>query len=523
MSKHEQRDVVIVGAGAAGSYLARHLAEAGKSVVVLEAGPAWHMGDLISSQIWARRLRWGGVPVETTGEHPFGYGFNAGWGLGGAALHHYGTWPRMHEEDFRMHSRYGRGLDWPLDYETLAPHYDAVQSEVGISGDAEAEIWRPSGAPYPLPPLRTFGQAHVLARGFEKLGMHTAPMPMAILSRNYKGRAACIYDGWCDAGCPITALYNPLVNDIPGARQAGAEFRVHANVTRVLTDGRKRARGVEYLDGEGERHVQSADVVILAASAVHNPALLLNSANDAWPDGVANTNGLVGRYFMTHSMATVYGLFKEETEPHLGVTGAQLTCRDGYRKDSREAGFGSYQWLIAPAAKPNDLLGVAMARADLYGRRLDDFLARASHHFAGMFGMGEDLPQAENRVELGTARDERSGMRQPRIVHRFDSDGLAVWKHAQDEGLRVVKAAGAQESWNAVRGTAHMMGGTIMGNDPKASVTDAFGRAHDLPNLVLAGTGLFPTSAAVNPTFTLYALARRTALDMVEHWQNYTA
>ncbi len=480
------------------------------------------MGDLISSAIWSRRLRWGGTTVATEGEHPFGYGFNAGWGLGGAALHHYGTWPRLHEDDFRMRARYGRGLDWPFDYKTLRPHYDAVQTEVGISGDAEAEKWRPAGEPYPLPPLKTFGQAKVLARGFEKLGMHTAPMPMAILSESYNGRPACIYDGWCDAGCPIHALYNPLVKDVPGARKAGAEFRTSATVTRVLTDSRRRATGVAYMDGEGEEQVQPADVVILAASAVHNPVLLLNSANDHWPDGVANSTGLVGRYFMTHSMATVYGLFKDETEPHLGVTGAQLVCQDGYAKDSRESGFGSYQWLIAPAAKPNDLLGVAMTRADLYGKRLDAFLQRASHHFAGMFGMSEDMPRAENRVELSTERDPRTGVRQARIVHRFDEDSLGVWQHAQDEGLRVVDAGDADESWHAVRGTAHMMGGTIMGKNAKSSVTDSFGRAHDLPNLVIAGTGLFPTSGAVNPTFTLYALARRTAVDMVAHWDDYT-
>ncbi|WP_440997045.1 FAD-dependent oxidoreductase [Arhodomonas sp. SL1] len=519
MSARETVDAVIVGGGAAGAFYARHLAEAGLRVVVLDAGPGWSTEDLQSSLVHSRRLRWGGPAVETAGEHPFGYGFNAGWGSGGAALHHYGTWLRLDESDFRMRSRFGRGRDWPIDYETLRPYYDRIQKEAGLSGDAEAERWRPTGEPYPMPPLATFGQARAIARGFEAMGMHTAPMPMAINSQPYGDRPACLYDGWCDAGCPIGALYNPLVRDIPGAIAAGAEIRPHSDVLRVLTRN-GRATGVEYVDGAGERQHQPARVVVLAASAVHNPGILLNSADQDWPDGLANGSGQVGRGFMTHSVAGVYALFEEETEPYMGVAGAQLSCRDGYAKDGRESGFGSYQWLIGPAMKPNDLLGMAVTRADLWGEELHAFIRRAARHMANMLAMGEDLPDPDNRIELGELRD-RYGRRPVRVVHRFSADSMAVHEHAREEGLAVMEAAGAETAWAGPLGTAHMMGGTPMGDDPAESVVDSHGRCHEVPNLVIAGTGVFPTAGANNPTFTLYALGLRGVEHLISDWEGY--
>ncbi len=280
----ERVQVLIVGSGAAGGVIAAEAAKAGKQVLVLEAGPPRQLSDLVSSQIWARKLKWSGAVVEESGNLPVGHTFNAGWGTGGSALHHYGVWPRLHPEDFALQSRFGRGLDWPIDYDALAPYYDRVQAAVGLSGDARRERWRPPGEPYPMPPLPVFAQGQVIAAGFEERGMTTAPIPMAINSTPRGDRRACLYDGWCDAGCPIGALANPLSTYLAWAVAAGARVRNHATVVRVLHDGSgRRATGVEYCDDEGARHRVDADKVVLAAFAVQTARLLLASCQPAAP------------------------------------------------------------------------------------------------------------------------------------------------------------------------------------------------------------------------------------------------
>lgn len=506
----ETADVLIVGAGAAGSLYAARFAGAGRRVVVLDAGPAWALEDLVSSQLYARRLKWGGPPVEFRGNHRgFGHNLNTGSGLGGAALHHYATWPRMGPEMFRSRSLHGRGQDWPIGYDDLRPHYDRIQAEVGISGDAEAEIWRPPGAPYPMPGVKRFAHGRLLAAGFEKLGFPTAPLPLAITSTEYDGRPACLYDGWCDAGCPIGALANPLATYQRVAVEAGAEFRARSTVTRILPAAANQAAGVAYVDAKGVRHRLEAGTIILAASAVQNPRLLLASACPEWPAGPGNARGQVGRNFMLDSLALVYGLFPQEIENHMGVSAGQVTNRVRYTGDRDGAPFGSYQWQVAPAMKPNDIFGVATTRPDLFGPALHAFMARAAKHLAGMVAMIGAFPDPANRVVLSDRRDA-FGVPLPRVEHRVDDATMALWRHCGEEGGRVMAAAGATEHWTGSYNAGHLIGGTLMGDDPATSVTDDLGRVHGIDNLLIAGSGLFPTSGGISPTFTLLAVALRS-------------
>ena len=166
----------------------------------------------------------------------------------------------------------------------------------------QEEKWRPAGKPYPMPPMKTFPNGEVWIEGAKANGIQLVPAAVGMTSQDWKGRPACIYDGWCHLGCPTGALANPMVTYLQDARKAKAEVRPLSTVTRVLTNqAGTRVTGVEYYDDKRQKQVQEASVVILAAWSAQNPRILLNSATDKHPKGLANKNDLVGKFMMTHS------------------------------------------------------------------------------------------------------------------------------------------------------------------------------------------------------------------------------
>ncbi len=323
-----------------------------------------------------------------------------------------------------------------------------------------------------MSPVPLFAQGEIIASGFEKQGMNTAPLPLAVTTSNYNGRAVCLWDGWCDAGCPIGALANPLTSHLPIARQHGTTLQANANVIRVLTnDAGEFVTGVEFVDEAGDRHELMADLVVLAAFTIQNPRLLLASATDKLPDGLANSSGNVGNFVMSHPAALVYGLFDEKTDCYMGAFGGQLVNQDGYSKGTHaDAGaFGSYQWMIAQAVKPNDLLGIATTRPDLFGNDLHAFMKTAAQGFASMTAVIEDLPVAENAVTLSEQTD-RFGVPLANVTHTTHAESKSLWQAALEEGQAVFRAAGAKEVWTGPQAAMHIMGGTIMGDDSASSV-----------------------------------------------------
>ena len=337
----------------------------------------------------------------------------------------------------------------------------------------------------------------------------------------FKGREACIYDGWCSAGCPTGALANPIVTYLVGARAAKAEVRAMSTVTRVLTNAQgTRVSGVEYFDAKRERQVQEASVVVLAAWSGQNPRILLNSATDKHEKGLANKNGLVGKYLMSHHIANSWAIMEEDVQPYMGTVGAQYMSYDRYPKTTNPGAFGSSYIVAGTSFKTHDFAG---SRPDLFGPALTAHMKRAARGLIRMNMFGEELPNIENRIELATQKDEL-GMPLGRIVHSYDQDAIALWNANLDAGMKVAKATGAKETWNSRGGmpTSHLHGGTIMGLGAANSVVDSYGMTHEIPNLWIAGPGVFPTEGASNPTFTIFAVSQRGAEQLTAKWGSVT-
>ena len=175
--------------------------------------------------------------------------------------------------------------------------------------------------------------------------------------------------------------------------------------------------------------------------------------------------------------------------------------------------------MIAQAVKPNDLLGIANTRPDLFGNDLHEFMKNSAQHFASMTAVVEDLPIAENAVTLSD-RIDANGVPLARATHTTHAKSKALWQASLEEGKAVFESAGATEVWFGPQAAMHNIGGTIMGDDPQLSVTNSYGQCHDIPNLVIAGSGLFPTSAGVNPTFTIHALTARAGDYLLTNWNS---
>jgi choline dehydrogenase-like flavoprotein len=293
-------------------------------------------------------------------------------------------------------------------------------------------------------------------------------------------------------------------------------------VTRVLTnaDGSK-VTGVEYYDARKEKQVQEASVVVLAAWAAQNPRIMLNSASGKHANGLANASGLLGKYLTAHFASGTSALFDEDIQPYMGTIAAQYFSYDLYDKNAHKdkGAFGSTFMVAGNAQRYSALGGVANARLDLFGAELAAFMKRAARGYTRLNAFAEEMPLIENRVELAGDKDE-FGMPLGRIVHGFNDDAVALFNANFDKGLEIAKATGAKEVWSnkGPMPTIHLMGGTIMGKSAADSVTNSFGQTHEISNLWIAGPGIFPTSGAPNPTYTIFALSQRGAENLAKNW-----
>ncbi len=497
-------DICIVGCGAAGGVLAYELSRQGFSVVVFEEGPRFDpFKDFRNDEAYARRLLLR-QDMVLDGKDPMRIFMVKA--VGGGTVHYAGICLRLHRNDFRIKTLDGVGEDWPVGYDDLEPYYDKVEKMLGVSGTNTNPFDEPRG-PYPLPPHAPNVNSQVIIQGAQKLGLHPVAAPLAILSQPYDGRFACNQCGFCFEGCRMTAKSSVDLVYVPRAEKNGALIRPNCRVRRLGTDAQGKVSEAIYFDEYRREQRQRAKLFIVACNAVNTPRLLLNSDSSRFPDGLANHNGVVGRYFMHNTVAAVFGEFERRLDSYKGLPQGTI-IQDFYETDAQRGfarGYTMESFFVGPLSIANGFMG------HLWGQDLSRFMSRYPHYSALWLG-GEDLPDEDNRITLDADQKDEFGMPLPRITYGYGDNDLKLREHSMQMAEAIFEAAGAIASHRSpARGSAHLMGSCRMGEDPQRSVVDSFGRSHSVPNLFLCDGSVFVTSTAANPTLTIQALATRTA------------
>jgi choline dehydrogenase-like flavoprotein len=511
-------DVLIIGAGASGAAVAWSLAETRMRIVCLEQGdwpdPARYPS---TGRDWeARALSdFGFNPNQrrNTADYPINEDNTpikiANWnGVGGGTVLFAGHFPRFHPSDFRVKTLDGAGDDWPIDYATLESYYNENDRMMGISSLSGDPAYPPK--PAVMRPLPLGKSGTTLAKAFNALGWHWWPSDSAVATEDYDGRAKCINLGHCLHGCAQGAKASTDITYWPHAIRAGVELRTRCRVREISVDDGGMASGAIYYDADGAERFQSAEVVILACNGIGTPRILLNSASSRFPNGLANSSGLVGRNLMFHPYAAIIGVFDEPLDGYRGP-GNCIWSQEFYETEPLRGFVRGYTFEIARGQGPviTALRGMASGQIP-WGADHHRAYRRLFNRITGMVGICEDLPEAHNTVTLDPVLKDAHGVPAPRIDYTLSENSRRMLDHAIARASEVLRAAGAYdimtESPLAIGGW-HLMGTARMGTNPERSVVNKWGRSHDVKNLFIVDGSVFVTSAGVNPTSTIQALA----------------
>lgn len=539
-------DVVIVGAGVAGSLIAWRLGGAGLTVALIEAGAGSVDRDAAVESYAASNSKSLGSPYTggaTGPEHPGPmdtYYVQAGPEeylsdyeriAGGTTWHWLGHTPRLLPNDFALKTNYGVGVDWPITYADLEPWYCRAEAALGVAGD-DGEWQNIHGAfrsrPFPMPPIwPSWSDTHV-ARAVNGLVVDATTVnvlatPAARNSRPYDGRPPCAGNASCIPICPIGAKYDGFVHVKKALATGKVTLMANSVATRLIIGRSRRIEGVEY-QGRDRRHRSiRGKIVVLAANAIESSKLLLMSADAAHgaPEGAANSSGQVGRNLMDHMQKSVFVQTREPVYPFRGPpsTAGIEAFRDGPFRRQRSAmrfSLNNDGWTRRSAASPVADVTAAV-NAGLFGHELRQHLFESVTRQLRFSLSTEVLPDPDNRVTLSDQPDA-DGLPRPRISFHVGDYTRNAFAPALSVIAQLVRAMGATivEQDASIEpkhysGAGHVMGGCRMGAKASEAVTDANCRTFDHLNLYVAGASLWPTCGTANPTLTVAALSLRAA------------
>lgn len=499
-------DFVIVGTGAGGGTLACKLAEAGFSVVAMEAGAWWRpLEEFASDETHQSKVYWNDERI-CDGADPLQLGGNnCGKAVGGSTVHFAMVSLRFRPEWFKARTKLGYGVDWPLDWREMWHYYAEVEQALKIAGPITYP-WGPARPRYPYRAHEINAAGWVLAQSCEAMGIPWTETPLATVSAPRGESPPCVYRGFCVTGCSTNAKQSALVTWIPRAVKAGAEIRDLAMVGRIETNAAGLASGVRYYR-EGQWRFQRARNVVVAGYAIETPRLLLNSANAQYPDGLANSSGLVGRYLMTQTNHGAFGLMEDEIRWYKGPPSLTLTEHWNYTDTGKDF-FGGYAYM-SQGPLPQAWAGTQASNHGLWGDALLHEMQQYNHQ-AGFKIVGETMPHEYNRVTLADEKDQY-GLPIARVTYSLSDNDKALVKHAVHFMSQSLEAIHASDIWTENDDTCHLNGTARMGDDPRSSVVDADCRSWDIRNLWICDGSVFPTVGGVNPSLTIQAIACRTA------------
>lgn len=523
-------DVAIIGSGVAGALIAANLAERGFRVVILEAGEEVDRSAAVD-RYWSAMIKVPECPYppipqamhpvsddidfwyQQTGPDKFASTYIKT--VGGTTWHWLGTALRFVPADFELRKRFGQGEDWPISYAELSPYYDRAEVELGVSGDDTQDLGSPRSTGYPMPPIPQTYLDKAFATALQGSSYDVRSTPQARNSKDQSDRPACCGNASCIPVCPVQAKYDATVH-VARAVKAGAILLSKTNVVSLETGDDNRITAASFIRWDGSAGSLQARHFVLAAHAIESPRLLLNSANERLPKGVANSSDQVGRNLMDHPTQLSWALSEKPVYPYRGPlsTSGIENLRDGEFRRTRgafriEIGNDGWSWPTgAPISTAADL-----ANQGLRGKDLDNALRQQTSRHVRLASLVEQLPDASNRVILDPEKRDIYGVPLPRLSYSIDSyvqAGLAAARVAHDE---IFERLGVSEKRHSpqVQGAGHIIGTLRMGADARHSVVDGDLRSHDHSNLFISGSAVFPTSATANPTLTIAALALRLA------------
>jgi len=502
-SRDNSSVVVVIGSGASGAVVANSLAQRGIDVVCFEAGRRLLPQDIVNDESkMFGRFTW---LDERIGSGNALANFPV-WNcktVGGTTMHWTATSLRMQPHELQARSTYGEIentnlVDWPFDYAELEPWYENAESRMGVTGT------------HGIARLPGNNNYKVLEAGARKLGYSQINTNnLAINSKQREGRPACLQLGFCTSGCVIGAKWSTLYTEIPQAEATGHfELRTESMVVGVRHNTKGKIVAVDYLGADGQIRSQSLRVLIVGGNVVETTRLLLNSPSRMFPEGLANSSGMLGKNYMRHVLAGVVGLMPGQVNLHRGTHQAGLVMDE--RGHDPQRGFaGGILFLTVPFA-PDTLARLLLPGA--WGDRITSVLERYDH-LAAMLVHGEDMAQESNMISLHPSRKDRYGLPVPIIHYEDHPNSKRILSYALDRGRKIYESLGAEQTFAMVDvfPATHNMGTARMGTDASISVCNPRGQAHDIENLFICDGSVFPSVGCENPTLTIVALALRQA------------